>query len=31
MPKVPTARGDKAPFEFSAAAEKLFNPKVVRV
>lgn len=25
MPKVPTARGDKAPFEFSATAEELFN------
>lgn len=25
MPKVQTARGDKAPFEFSATAEKLFG------
>ena len=25
MPKVQTARGDKAPFEFCAAAEKLFG------
>ena len=25
MPKVQTARGDKAPFEFSATAEKLFD------
>ena len=25
MPKVQTARGDKAPFEFSASAEKLFG------
>lgn len=25
MPKVPTARGDKAPFEFSATAQKLFD------
>ena len=28
MPKVQTARGDKAPFEFSATAEKLFGERL---